>query len=474
LNILNYIGPISSSESLEVADYAAKYAKNAIFLSPTATSPRLSNRENFYRMVMSDLAQGLVLATLYKGASLKYFVTLSKSKDAYGDGLISSILTPALEFGIKNLTGVYISSNTKLCKGGSVAKKEASSYVTKLATVAKKYSNKLAIQVILQPCEVRAIFEEASTEKSLTSPRWFGSDSTALIEKIFSSTASKSFLKSVHYTATVYAGDNFVNVQRNQFMLELSTITKLPVISPTAALGWDITQLVYFTSALLATSSLKEVKTVLIHNSQYFYGKSGQMILNSDGDRLQGDYLIVSTSKENKNSSLLIETLWTLSGRISVVKDSHSSKTVSQLTVSESGSSFVTFNRNDLMDLVAKGCNKPNFFVQGMDPLTYHWQNKSFSEKELKTWSSSYTLYVPAVNGVNLNITCEDKTVYEISYSAVDGPDDQNSQTTKVYENKRLATRVFTPSSVKSNLGYVSTGFKSGAIPSLIPKPKSS
>lgn len=276
------MGPLASSEVRAIKGYADQ--EQILVISQSSTAPDLSIPDDYiYRFCPSDeLGQGPAIGRILYSSGIRYVIPVIRN-DAWGTGLEAAVKLRFESLGGAFLEGIlYAESAIEFSL-------EASDLATKVSAAIALYgTDELAILHISFE-EAVAFFTAAIPYDVLDDIRWFGSDGTAQSGAITDDVAVAAFAAAVDYPNTIFAPAKSVKwemVRQNG-----ETVIGRDPDSYSYAI-YDIVW-AYALSILQADStSPTAVRAAMPGVLENYYGASGAIELDANGDRKAGDYFI--------------------------------------------------------------------------------------------------------------------------------------------------------------------------------------
>ena len=276
------IGPLSSAEVRAIKGYCD--ANKILATSQSSTAPDLAIPDDYiFRFCPTDKhGQGPAIARIIYDDGKRYIIPVTRN-DAWGTGLEEAVVSRFTELGGTVLEGIRYAPEAQEFSA------EAADLAAKVSDAIAKYgADKVAVLHISFE-EVTAFFTAASEYDVLTKVKWYGCDGTAASGAIIEDPVVRDFAVKVQYPSTIFAPTESAKwdmVRRNG----LKVLGREPESYSYAV--YDIVW-VYALSILKADSADPDaVKAVLPDVARSFFGASGYIELDENGDRKAGDYVI--------------------------------------------------------------------------------------------------------------------------------------------------------------------------------------
>jgi branched-chain amino acid transport system substrate-binding protein len=276
-----YVGPMTSAEVRYVLPYAD--ANKLVLISQSSTAEDLANRTNSYlfRLVPTDDAQSRAVARVVLASGFSDVIVVARH-DPWGDGL-----SAAFEARYQQIGGTIIDTvrYTPVSNGTYDFSPQLAQIQSDYNTAVSKYgASKVAI-VAVSFDELSALYQQATSYKSILSATWFGTDGTAESSTIASS--SGTVAAEVHSFSTIYAptrsdkNDAFTAAFLNRTGAEPDAY---------AYSAYDATWLAALSILTAENNNGAAVQRVFVDVANHYFGVAGWPDLNANGDRTISDY----------------------------------------------------------------------------------------------------------------------------------------------------------------------------------------
>eukprot|EP00058_Branchiostoma_floridae_P011425 XP_002596913.1 hypothetical protein BRAFLDRAFT_76414 [Branchiostoma floridae] len=366
-----FVGPDTSSHAVHVAEWAMVNAPDAVFISPRATSERLTNATNTIRLSMGDNALALYLRLQSDNVS---HVIPIHIEDIYSTGLVQRIRDLSDDMVDDITVGTSISYAS-----GTITNKEEAQNVTEQLRDALK-DNPDAVVLLVSYSEAKYILEAANGNSTLLGRMWYTGDSLALREDILSSDDAKQ----------------------------------------SAQTAYDAVNLIYDTCQIMRTTDAQMVLAHLTREAEWQNGLFGRLAMDSKRGRAFGDYLhsfVAPQIPDISNLTVAMTGSWILDGlsQVSNMESGDGSRSMDvafsddmmsmSAVMSAAMSSASVFNRSDVMalkQLAGNNCSNSKFFITATDPATYMQVGHNFTED---TFPEMFI--VPTAYGYSLQMSCD-------------------------------------------------------------------
>jgi branched-chain amino acid transport system substrate-binding protein len=308
------VGPATSTAVAAVKEYAD--FNNIILLSYSSTSPFLSIKgDNLFRLVPDDTYQGKIIAQRMISDGIKIIVPLWRG-DIYGNELYNSTksnfekLGGKVEKGInyQPYTGKFATSLHRI--NFIMWNKHLERLSVLVSDAVEKYGvNSVGVYVISFD-EITPILIQSPLYEILEKVRWYGSDSIAQNHHITKNVDSAMFAMKTYFSNPLYSisseteKSHALEEELEKRLHEVGSITYPAIAYDSywiAALSLDKNSTINSDNENL-TKSFKEL---VVGTVESFEGMSGQIKLNTAGDRIGGNYDFWIVGKDNDTQSFV-------------------------------------------------------------------------------------------------------------------------------------------------------------------------
>ncbi|MFZ5425536.1 MAG: ABC transporter substrate-binding protein [Thermodesulfobacteriota bacterium] len=270
------IGPYTDDEVDAVIDFAGK--NGIMLLSPASAGPYLAKPgDNLFRFSPSDAFQAEALAVLANQEGCTHLIPIWVG-DMYGDELITHVKGQFANLGGQVIPGTrFRPDETKFQK-----------YVADLKAQIDKHAKdkkKLAILVAARGEQTASILAEAAKLSGMDEPKWYGGDDSALRGAVTQDQIVAQFAAKVRM-AFARPGETGTQLYT---ALEKRLEDRLQAFVDTQAVtAYDVVWLAAYVS-LFAGDDPAGLAKAIPAMAERFYGASGWMAVNENGDRRE-DY----------------------------------------------------------------------------------------------------------------------------------------------------------------------------------------
>ena len=162
--------------------------------------------------------------------------------------------------------------------------------------------NKVAVYIVAFD-EVVPIFIQAQSHPVLSTVKWYGSDGSALNNKLVKNTESATFSVKTNFLNPIYGVENDNN---GDFKHIVSQIKK--VLTELLDLMLVLLMIHYGLAVLAendtkATNNINYLKNTLVRIADSYNGVTGNTELNQNGDRKYGDYDFWAVARNNNTNN---------------------------------------------------------------------------------------------------------------------------------------------------------------------------
>ncbi|MBO3803157.1 MAG: ABC transporter substrate-binding protein [Candidatus Brockarchaeota archaeon] len=276
------IGPLSSAEVRAIKGYCD--ANKILAISQSSTAPDLAIAGDYiFRFCPSDeFGQGPAIGRILYDDGKRYMIPVSRN-DAWGVGLEEAAAKRFRELGGTVLPGIRYSPDAVEFAA------EAADLASKVQSAVSKYGADKVCVLHISFEEVNAFFTAASEYEVLTSVKWYGSDGTCAAGSMVEDPVVAEFAHRVQYPSTIFAPTESAKwemVRQNG----IKVLGREP-----ESYSYAVYDIVWaYALSILKTGSTdpEAIREVLPEVASSFFGASGWIELNEEGDRKAGDYVI--------------------------------------------------------------------------------------------------------------------------------------------------------------------------------------
>jgi ABC-type branched-subunit amino acid transport system substrate-binding protein len=306
------VGPATSTAVAAVKEYAD--FNNIILLSYSSTSPLLSiEGDNLFRLVPDDTNQGKIIAERMIKDGIKVIVPFWRG-DIYGNELYNSTKSNFEKLGGKVEKGINYQPHTgkfatSLHRINFIMWNQDLERLSIIVSDAvRKYGvNSVGVYAISFD-EITPILIQSPLYEILEEVRWYGSDSIAQNHHITKNVDSALFAMKTNFSNPLYSisseteKSHALEEELEKKLHEVGSITYPAIAYDSywiAALSLDKNSTINSDNENLT----KSFKDLVVETAESFEGMSGQIKLNTAGDRIGGDYDFWIVGKDNDTQS---------------------------------------------------------------------------------------------------------------------------------------------------------------------------
>lgn len=292
-----FIGPMSSAEVKELKNYVD--SNKLLLISQSSTSPRLAiPNDMIYRYCPTDEIQGPAAAAALYQMGARYVVqvwrgdewgtALADKTDEEFDKMLKAHGETGEIWGSKNSKGIrYDPQATEF----SAVVSQLDSIVSQL--IQKYGADKVGVSFIgfNEYVQFAAV---ASQYESLRKVPWVGSDGTALLSEIISNPDVAKFAYDTRFVSPIFGAATKVKEKVKDYVMK--TLGREP--DSYAYTSYDALWTVAVALDLVDAYDPVAVAKVLPSIGRNWYGASGVIELNENGDRATADYFFYTPTQE--------------------------------------------------------------------------------------------------------------------------------------------------------------------------------
>ena len=312
------IGPSTSANVNQIRNYANSHG--ILLVSPSSTAPSLSlPGDNIFRFVPDDTHQAQAVSSLMWKDGIRIIVPFWRT-DIYGNDLVSEVKNSFEKIGGRFVDGVGYTPHT----GDLSASLNRINFIiwdqdlkTLEAKLKKAISNygvsKVGIYFVAYD-EVAPIFIQAQGHDILSDVKWFGSDGSALNNKVVRNTDAAIFATKTGFANPIFGVENESNsrFKRVEALIE-KDIERIPrSYASTAYDALWVAALAENQTKQANNISIEQLKDAFTGIANSYTGITGNTSLDQNGDRKYGDYEYWVVTEDKNNSGSYI---WKPEGR---------------------------------------------------------------------------------------------------------------------------------------------------------------
>lgn len=280
------VGPMASSEILKIKEFAD--SNKIIIISQSSTSPGLAIPGDYiYRFVPTDIYQGKIAPAYAKALGVTHMILVYLA-NPWGDGLAAEIKENAKKHGIE------VVDELRIPEAAPDYSAEVASLASKVnELVGKGISPEKIMVVLITYGEAVTFFHSAREYDVLWRVKWFGSDGTAFEYGLQEDPKVAEFVTTVGSPSPIAApiGDNYIGIMKQV----KERIGRTP--EPYAYNSYDAIWVIALSILMTGKYDGETIRSVIPEVLKIYYGVSGYIKLNENGDRIGERYWIVTLSK---------------------------------------------------------------------------------------------------------------------------------------------------------------------------------
>jgi branched-chain amino acid transport system substrate-binding protein len=289
------IGPATSAALQAVQDYANK--NNILLVSPSSTSPTLAiEGDNVFRFVSNDIHQAQAISRQMWNDGIRIVVPFWRT-DVYGNDLVKAVKDSFRDLGGRVAAdGVGYTPHTSEFSASLnrinflIWEQDLRSLNSKVNQAIAQYgANKVGIYLVAFD-EVAPIFIQAQSHPLLEAVKWYGSDGSALNNKLVRNVEAANFAVKTNFLNPIYGveDDNDGSFKRVESQIH-DKIERIP--RSYASVAYDILWVAALTeNDTKVTHDFNYLKRTFVRIADSYKGITGNTTLDKVGDRKYGDY----------------------------------------------------------------------------------------------------------------------------------------------------------------------------------------
>jgi len=258
-----------------------------IVISYASTAPQLAIPDNVFRLETPDTGQAKAIAYLMWNQGIRNIVVIYRGDD-WGDGLFNATKQNFLALGGNVIGSIRYDPNAK----------DYSAEVQNLANLVSSFSNgtSLGILALSFPGDFISIFNAAKNYPVLMSVKWYGSDGTVNDVQVRDVIGQDIVNSGVGYINVAYTVPH--NELQDSFIARYYNLTGNRPSGATFAL-YDGIWSIALTVVQSGTTSGKILTQAYPLFAQHYFGLSGWLKFDQNGDRQYGAYSYVELQRDS-------------------------------------------------------------------------------------------------------------------------------------------------------------------------------
>jgi branched-chain amino acid transport system substrate-binding protein len=300
------IGPGTSAEIQEVKDYADK--NGILLVSPSSTAPSLAVPEdNIFRFVPDDTHQAQAISKKMWQDGVRVVVPMWRT-DVYGNDLFNATKSNFEMLGGKVVDGIGYTPRTGDFSASlnrinfMIWDQDLRSLSLKISeAVAHDGADKVGVYLVSFD-EVVPIFIEAQNEPVLSMVKWYGSDGSALNDKLVRNIEAAMFAAKTGFVNPIYGVENNNSYKFKRIDNEIQKIIgRVP--RSYAEVTYDSLWVAALTeNSTGGTKDINSLKKSFLQIANSYTGITGDTSLNVAGDRKHANYDFWAIRANNEQS----------------------------------------------------------------------------------------------------------------------------------------------------------------------------
>jgi branched-chain amino acid transport system substrate-binding protein len=312
------VGPSTSADLEQVKSYADQ--NGILLVSPSSTAPSLTTPgDNIFRLVPDDTHQAQAISTKMWQDGVRAIIPIWRT-DTYGNGLVAVAQKDFENLGGKVLAGVGYEPRTGDFSTSlnrinfMVWQQDLRTLSGKISEAVARYgADKVGVYLVSFD-EVVPIFIQAQSDPILFSVRWYGSDGSALNDKIVRNIEAAEFAQRTGFVSPIFGVGNHTTAFKSIEDQILHNIGRAP--RSYAEVVYDAFWLASLTeNDLKGHSDINMLKKTFLQLANSHVGITGNTSLNQAGDRKYGDYDFWAIGASDRNGDHGGNFEWKLVGR---------------------------------------------------------------------------------------------------------------------------------------------------------------
>jgi branched-chain amino acid transport system substrate-binding protein len=299
------VGPATSANVNGSRGYAN--SNGILLVSPSSTAPSLAlPRDNVFRFVPDDRHQAQAVSSLMWKEGIRVIVPFWRT-DVFGNELVNATKNSFEKLGGKFVDGVGYTPHTGDLSASLnrinfiIWDQELKNLETKLKKAISTYGiNKVGVYLVAYD-EVAPIFIQAQGHEILSEVKWFGSDGSALNNKIIKNSDAAIFAEKTGFANPIFGVENTSDprFKRVENLIE-KDIERIP--RSYASTAYDALWVAALSeNQTNQTSNIEQLKSTFTKITNSYNGITGNTSLDQNGDRKYGDYEYWAVARDKHN-----------------------------------------------------------------------------------------------------------------------------------------------------------------------------
>ena len=282
-NIKYYIGPQSSAELAALKDKVA--SNGLLMISQGSTASALATPDDaIFRFCPGDKVEGKAIAQTLWANNKTYVITIARD-DAGNKGLQASVGS------FSQTMGAMVDAVTPYASNTTDFSALISTLKTKIQTNTSSLGASHVAVYLASFDEAKDLFHQASTDATLASVDWYGGDGVVLSNVLTSDSLAADFAMRTHFFAPNFGVPSNTNPDHDRIYNAIKTSSGLEPDAYALSVydaAWVLARTL--SSYPKARTDLSVLKTTFVSEADKYYGISGPVMLDANGDRAVGSF----------------------------------------------------------------------------------------------------------------------------------------------------------------------------------------
>lgn len=297
-----FIGPQSSAELAGLKDKIS--TNNLLMISQGSTASTLAlPGDAIFRFCPGDQVEGKAIAKTMWTDNKTYVITLARD-DAGNRGLQTSVGSHAQSLGaIVDAITPYSATSTDFSSLLATLK-------TKIQTNTATLGTAHVAVYLASFDEAKELFHQAASDATLASVDWYGGDGVVLSSVLTSDSLAADFAMRTHFFAPNFGVPTNTNPDHDRIYNAIKTASGIEPDAYALSVydaAWVLARAL--SSYPTARTDLAVLKSGLVSEANKYYGISGPVTLDANGDRAVGSFDYYGIRKTGNNFT------WVLVGK---------------------------------------------------------------------------------------------------------------------------------------------------------------
>ena len=312
------VGPSTSADLEQIKSYANQ--NGILIVSPSSTAPSLSiPGDNIFRLVPDDTHQAQAISIKMWQDGVRAIIPIWR-KDIYGNGLVAAVQKDFESLGGRVLAGVGYEPrtgdfSTSLNRINFMVWQQDLRTLSDIISqaVARYGADKVGVYLVSFD-EVVPIFIQAQSDPILFNVKWYGSDGSALNDKVVRNVGAAEFAQHTGFVSPILGIGNHTTAFKSVEDQIRQNIGSTP--RSYAMVSYDAFWLASLTeNNVKGQSDINILKKTFLQLANSHIGITGNTSLNQAGDRKYSDYDFWAIVASDGNGDHGSNFEWKLVGR---------------------------------------------------------------------------------------------------------------------------------------------------------------